>query len=78
MTRDDTREDIATLRQELKRDIRELRGEIAALRRELKEETSRESARTDRRVDDLTTSMIALTEIVGQVKGRTEVLKATG
>ena len=44
----------------------------------VKEETSRESARTDRRVDDLTTSMIALTETVGQVKGRTETLKATG
>lgn len=35
-------------------------------------------ARTDRRMDDLTTSALALAESVGQVKGRTETLKATG
>ncbi len=65
-------------RDELKGDIRELRGEIAATRQELKEEMSHGFARTDRRVDNLTASVLALAETVGQVKGRTEALTATG
>ena len=72
------KEDAVVLRDELKGDIRELRREIAETRQELKEEMSHGFARTDRRIDNLTTSVIALAETVGQVKGRTEVLNATG
>ena len=68
--RDELKGDI----QELRKDIRELRGEIAATRQELKEEMSHGFARTDRRIDNLTTSVVALAETVGQVKGRTEFL----
>ena len=80
--RQELRGEIAETRQELRGEIaetrQELRGEIAETRQELKEEMSRGFARTDRRMGDLTTSVIALAETVGQAKGRTETLKATG
>lgn len=76
--RRDMNEGFAALRDELKGDIRELRREIATTRQELKEEMSHGFARTDRRIDHLTASVVALAESVGQVKGRTEVLAATG
>ena len=76
--RDELKGDMAALRDELKGDDAGLRrgmdSGFAALRRELKEEMSRGFARIDRRIDDLTTSVFALAESVGLVKGRTEVL----
>jgi predicted negative regulator of RcsB-dependent stress response len=72
------RAEIAALRRDMNAGFAALReeskGDIAALRDELKEEMSLGFARTDRRSDQLTTSVIALAESVGQVKGRTEVL----
>ena len=75
------RGEIAETRQELRGEIaetrQELKGEIAETRQELKEEMSRGFARTDRRMGNLTTSVIALAETVGEAKGRTEVLTST-
>ena len=69
------------LRGELKGDIGVLRGDMdagfAALRGELKGDIGvlrEEMSRGFARIDNLTASVIALSESVGQVKGRTEVL----
>ena len=66
------------------RDLRsDMSTEIATLRKEvndgfaaLREEIRTSSARTDTRIDQLTTAVINLAESLGQVKGRTEVLVA--
>jgi len=57
---------------------RDMDAGFEALRDELKEEMTRGFARIDRRIDDLTTSVMALAETVGQVKGWTEALTTTG
>ena len=75
--RDELKGDIQELKEEIAETRQELRGEIAETRQELKEEMSRGFTRTDRRMDNLTTSVIALAETVGQSKGRTEVLATT-
>ena len=78
----ESRGEVAALRSGFKGDVVVLRDdldrEIVATRQELKEEMKHGFSRTDRRIDNLTTSVLALAESVGQVKGRTEVLKATG
>ena len=51
----------------------DMSAEIAALR----EETNAGFARTEARIDQLTTAVINLAESLGQVKGRTEVLVAS-
>ena len=86
--RADMSTEIAALRVDMSTEIAALRvdmsTEIAALRKEmndgfaaLREEIRTSSARTDARIDQLTTAVINLAESLGQVKGRTEVLVAS-
>ena len=65
-------------------DIGDMRADHAGLREEmnantaaLREEMNAGFARTEARIDQLTTAVINLTESLGQVKGRTEVLVAS-
>ena len=82
--RADMSTETATLRKEMNDGFAALRKEMndgfAALRKEmndgfaaLREEIRTSSARTDTRIDQLTTAVINLAESLGQVKGRTEV-----
>ena len=84
----DMRADHAGLRADMSTETAALRKEMndgfAALREEmndgfaaLREEIRTSSARTDTRIDQLTTAVINLAESLGQVKGRTEVLVAS-
>ena len=90
--RADMSTETATLRKEMNDGFAALRKEntaalndgFAALRKEmndgfaaLREEIRTSSARTDTRIDQLTTAVINLAESLGQVKGRTEVLVAS-
>ena len=86
--RADMSTETATLRKEMNDGFAALRKEMndgfAALRKEmndgfaaLREEIRTSSARTDTRIDQLTTAVINLAESLGQVKGRTEVLVAS-
>ena len=86
--RADMSTETAALRKEMNDGFAALRKEMndgfAALREEMKdgfaalrEEIRTSSARTDTRIDQLTTAVINLAESLGQVKGRTEVLVAS-
>ena len=83
--RADMRTEITTLRKEMNDGFavqrKEMKTEIATFRKEmndgfavLREEIRASSARTDARIDQLTTAVMNLAESLGQVKGRTEVL----
>ena len=83
--RKDMNDGFAALREEMNANTTALREEMhantAALREEmhantaaLREEMHAGFARTEARIDQLTTAVINLAESLGQVKGRTEVL----
>lgn len=72
------RSDTTALRTDMSTQITALREEIRTGITELREETRTSSARIDARIDQLTTAVINLSESLGEVRGRTEVLVATG
>ena len=75
--RADMTSEFATLRADMKTEIATLRKEMNDGFAVLREELRASSARSDTRIDQLTTAVLNLAESLGQVKGRTEVLVAT-
>ena len=73
----DMRADHAGLREEMNANTAALREEMNANTAALREEMNAGFARTEARIDQLTTAVINLAESLGQVKGRTEVLVAS-
>lgn len=80
------RADITGLRQDMHNDMTDLRKDMTDLRKDMtdgfaahREETRKlieaSAARTDTRIDNLTTAVIDLAKAVGKVEGRTETLK---
>ena len=72
--RKDMNDGFATLRKDMQSEIAALRKEMNDGFAALREEIRTSSARTDARIDQLTTAVINLAESLGQVKSRTEVL----
>ena len=75
--RKDMNDGFAALREEMNANTAALREEMNANTAALREEMNAGFARTDTRIDQLTTAVINLAESLGQVKGRTEVLVAS-
>ena len=73
----DMRADHAGLRADMSAEIAALREEMNANTAALREEMNAGFARTEARIEQLTTAVINLAESLGQVKGRTEVLVAS-
>ncbi len=73
----DMRADHAGLRADMSANTAALREEMNANTAALREEMNAGFARTEARIDQLTTAVINLAESLGQVKGRTEVLVAS-
>ena len=72
--RKEMNENTAALRKEMNENTAALREEMNANTAALREEMNAGFARTEARIDQLTTAVINLAESLGQVKGRTEVL----
>ena len=75
--RADMSAEIAAPREEMNANIAALREEMNANTAALREEMNAGFARTEARIDQLTTAVINLAESLGQVKGRTEVFVAS-
>ena len=75
--RKDMNAGFAVLREEMNANTAALREEMNANTAALREEMNAGFARTEARIDQLTTAVINLAESLGQVKGRTEVLVAS-
>ena len=73
------RADIAALRQDMTDGFTDLRKDMtdgsAAYREETRKLIETSAARTDNRIESLTTAVIDLAKAVGKVEGRTETLK---
>ena len=72
--RKEMNENTAALRKEMNENTAALRKEMNANTAALRKEMNAGFARTEARIDQLTTAVINLAESLGQVKGRTEVL----
>ena len=75
--REEMNANTAALREEMNANTAALREEMNANTAALREEMNAGFARTEARIDQLTTAVINLAESLGQVKGRTEVLVAS-
>ena len=73
------RTDVTDLRKDMHNDMTALRKEMtdgfAAHREETRKLIEASAARTDTRIDNLTTAVIDLAKAVGRAEGRTETLK---
>ncbi len=75
----DVRKDMTDLREDMTDGFADVRKDMtdgfAAHREETRTQIETSAARTDNRIDSLTTAVIELAKAVGKVEGRTETLK---